>query len=254
MVRVAGLAPRITRKTRIGFLRSVSHKRPRVVRVIRGASVMPVSSAALEEPPDKSEQVERIGTSGTDYAITRQAVADWLAGNASWHLTATAVFSRGIDDLPELTEVEPHVRAGLTTVDHDVSRAEVGVSDHRALTDGAPKLAVELLPIERNGRGRSAAGPGAAVLDDGRKAGARDEHTSTIPTVSNRMRLVDYCRREGFLADGALERFGGLSDNPNAFVSLRVRKMERAAVAAEEIAARSKELHRAAAVLAIHRG
>jgi hypothetical protein len=213
----------------------------RVVRVIRGASVMSVFDVALEEPPKNGQEVERIDTrsanSVTDDATTRQGVAECLASNGSWHFTGTTVSSRCIDDLPELAEVEPHVRAGFTTVDHDVAGAEVGVSNHRALTHRAAELALELLTIEGNGWSRSAGGPGAALFDDGRKAGARDQHTSTIPTVSNRMRFVDYCRREALLADGALERFGGLSNNPNAFVSLRVRKMERAAVTAEEIAA-----------------
>jgi hypothetical protein len=244
MVPVAGLAPRITQKTRIGFMRSVSHQRP----------VLSVSSVALEEPPDKGEQVERIGTSGSDFAITRQAVAECLAGDGSWHFTSTTVSSRCIDDLPELAEVEPHVRAGFTTVDYDIARAEVGVGGHRALTYRAVELALELLTIKGNGRGRGAGGPGAALFDDGGKAGPRDQYTSTIPTVPNRMRLVDHCRRQDLLADGALERLGSLSDNTNAFVRLRLGKMKRAAVAAEKIAAGGKELHRAAAVIAIHRG
>jgi hypothetical protein len=226
--------------------------------ISRTRSVSSVSSVALEEPPDNGQQVDRVDTrpanSVTDDATTRQGVAKCLAGNGSWHFTGPTISSRCINDLPELAEVEPYVRAGFTTVDDDVARAEVGVSDHRALTHRAAELALELLTIKGHGQSRSAGGPGAALFDDGRKAGARDQHTSTIPAVLNRMRLVDHCRRQDLLADGALERFRSVSDNPNAVISLCVRKMKRAAVAAEEIAAGGKELHRAAAVIAIHRG
>jgi hypothetical protein len=90
------------------------------------------------------------------------------------------------------------------------------------------------------------------MLDDGRKRSPRHQHATTVLAQSHRMGIVEHRVCQRLVTDRARHLLVTVSENSNAVGISRFRKMKRAAITAEEIAASGEEFHGSAAVPAIH--
>jgi hypothetical protein len=95
-------------------------------------------------------------------------------------------------------------------------------------------------------------GPCAPFFDNGRKGGTRQQDAPAVSAVLHGMGIVKLCRGERLAAHRAVHTPLAIAEDLDPVVTGRFGEVKRAAVFAEKVSARGEQLHRTAAIPAVH--